>query len=241
MPRKLTIYLSAAPGDGIRPTRDYFREYIKPILVAAAMDYDVIEGRTEGEVRYGTAEQIRRLRRRRGEQGLGQAEEEPDVAQAIDIIREKMQVLPEPGLSGDLVIGRHTWKEYIRGVHEGWLGPLDEPQPPSPEPSPTPSPAQVPIQPTPGVEEGAATITTTAEVGDNLELATTQPEETAEETPEEKKPEKPKTPPAYVSTSAYSSCQISPHIPQVLDPSAPITQRHLLGFLKNAATHIRFS
>jgi hypothetical protein len=31
----------------------------------------------------------------------------------------------EPGPKGDLVIGRHTWKEYIRGLHEGWLGPLD--------------------------------------------------------------------------------------------------------------------
>jgi mitochondrial import inner membrane translocase subunit TIM54 len=220
MPRKLTIYLSAAPGDGIRPTRDYFREYIKPILVAAAMDYDVIEGRREGEVRYGTAEQIRRLRRKRGEQGHNPMTEEPDVAEAIEMIREKMQVLPEPGLAGDLVIGRHTWKEYIRGLHEGWLGPLDEPPPPAPVKPET-------------TEGGApASQAVEAETGTAVDTASTEPEKTPKQPPEEEKPKKPKTPPAYISTNAYSSSQISPHTPQVLEPSAPITQRHLLGFLK---------
>jgi import inner membrane translocase subunit TIM54 len=235
MPRKLTVYLSAAPGDGIRPTRDYFREYIKPILVAAAMDYDVIEGRREGEVRYGTAEQIRKLRRKRGEQGLNPVEEEPDVAQAIDMIREKMQVLPEPMLAGDLVLGRHTWKEYIRGVHEGWLGPLDEPPPPVPEPSPVPVPVEVSMQPSAVGEEVHAAVAAVAETGEAVgsgETAATEPEKTPEEIKAEEKPKKPKTPPAYISTAAYPSSQISPHIPQVLDPSAPITHRHLLGFLK---------
>ena len=228
MPRKLTIYLSAAPGDGIRPTRDYFREYIKPILVAAAMDYDVIEGRREGEVRYGTAEQIRRLRRKRGEQGQSPVEEEPDVAQAIEMIREKMQMMPEPGLAGDLVIGRHTWKEYVRGLHEGWLGPLDEPPPPAPESSPVPIPEVAPAQ-AQGTQEAAGSSSPT---GETEQTSITEPEKAPEEPPEEEKPKKPKTPPAYISTNAYSSSQISPHIPQVLDPSTPITQRHLLGFLK---------
>ena len=235
MPRKLTVYLSAAPGDGIRPTRDYFREYIKPILVAAAMDYDVIEGRREGEVRYGTAEHIRRLRRKKGEQGQKPVEEEPDVAQAIDMIREKMQVMPEPGLAGDLVLGRHTWKEYIRGIHEGWLGPLDEPSPVISEPLPVPVPTQEPKQLPKADGENLGSSHEEVEVGepDGAEkIASTEPEETNEKQPEEKKPEKPKTPPAYISTSSYSSSQISPHIPQVLDPSAPIPQRHLLGFLK---------
>lgn len=235
MPRKLTIYLSAAPGDGIRPTRDYFREYIKPILVAAAMDYDVIEGRREGEVRYGTAEQIRRLRRKRGEQGLNPVGEEPDVAQAIDMIREKMQVLPEPTLAGDLVLGRHTWKEYIRGLHEGWLGPLDEPAPPIPEPSPVPVPVEVAMPPAAAGKEFPAAVAAAVETGEAVgsgEAAAAAPEKTPEETLADEKPKNPKTPPAYISMNAYSSSQISPHIPQILDPSAPITQRHILGFLK---------
>lgn len=223
MPRKLTIYLSAAPGDGIRPTRDYFREYIKPVLVAAAMDYDVIEGRREGEVRYGTAEQIRRLRRKRGEQGQTPVTEEPDVAQAVEMIREKMQMLPEPGLGGDLVIGRHTWKEYIRGLHEGWLGPLDKPLPVT---------FEVPVQ-TQTTEGGSTTsVTVGSETGAAVDTASPDPKKVAEEPPEEEKPKKSKIPSSYIPTDAYSSAQLSPHIPQVLDASAPITHRHLLGFLK---------
>jgi len=207
MPRKLTIYLSAAPGDGIRPSRDYFREYVKPILVAAAMDYDVIEGRKEGDVRYGTAERIRRLRRKGGEKGEKDVEEEMDMAQAIELVREKMQVMPEPGVQGDLVLGRHTWKEYIRGLHEGWLGPLDEPAAAASEP---------------------AESTIVVEASSDGE-SQSKPEE-PEKKPEEKKP--PFPPPAYISTTSYSLSPLSPCTPQVLEPSGPIHQQHLLGFLK---------
>ena len=79
MPRKMTVFLSAVPGDGIGSSRQYFKEYVKPILVAASMDYEVIEGRKEGDVRYGTAEQIRRLRRKKGEKGNSDTEPEMDV------------------------------------------------------------------------------------------------------------------------------------------------------------------
>ena len=116
MPRKLTVFISAPPGDGIRPSREYFKTYVKPILVAAAMDYDVIEGRKEGDVRYGTAEQIRRLRRKNGERGGNTTEQDVDTEAAIDSVREKMYIVQEPGDCGDLVLGRHTWKEYMRGI-----------------------------------------------------------------------------------------------------------------------------
>ena len=151
MPRKLTVFLSAPPGDGIRPSREYFKEYIKPVLVAAAMDYDVIEGRKEGDVRYGTAEQIRRLRRKKGEKGdTSSDQEEMDTAQIVEKAREQLKIHPEPVVKGDLVIGRHTWKEYLRGLHEGWLGPLNEPAPSPKEPVLPPddaSPKQNPHSP----------------------------------------------------------------------------------------------
>lgn len=209
LPRKITVFLSAPPGDGIRPSRDYFRQYIKPVLVAAAMDYDVIEGRKEGQVRYGTAEQIRRLRRKQGE--VGEKEEEMDVEKAIDLVREKMLVANEPGIKGDLVLGRHTWKEYIRGLHEGWLGPLDEPVPPVPD---IPAPSTDP----------------TAEDSQH-------PDKVADEKkPEEKKPEDDKkpasTPPAYISTNSYPLASLPPTIPSLLEPSQPLHQQHILGFLK---------
>ncbi|KAJ9497983.1 mitochondrial import inner membrane translocase subunit tim54 [Exophiala xenobiotica] len=217
--RKLTVFLSAPPGDGISPSRTYFKEYVKPVLVAAAMDYDVIEGRKEGDVRYGTAEQIRRLRRKKGEKALAQEkkeeEEEMDAERAIDMIRDKMNVGPEPGVRGDLVLGRHTWKEYIRGLHEGWLGPVDEPEAPPSEAEPTPSPIHPPTE---------------ARTDDPA--ATTENPEPEKKIEEEKEKKKPSPPPAYISTDKYSSASSSPNTPSTLEPSQPIYQQHLLGFLK---------
>lgn len=215
MPRKITVFLSAPPGDGIRPSRDYFKEYIKPVLVAAAMDYDVIEGRKEGDIRYGTAEQIRRLRRKKGEQGTTVTEEEMDVERAIDLVRDKMHVQPEPGRRGDLVIGRHTWKEYIRGLHEGWLGPVEEPTPPSAEPEPVPS--------------DPPTQTKT----DDSEVPSPDPNVAgAEKKADDKEKKSVFPPPSYLPVEGYSSAPLSPHTPSTMEPSVPIHQQHLLGFLK---------
>lgn len=221
MPRKLTVFLSAAPGDGIGSSRQYFKDYVKPILVAASMDYEVIEGRKEGDVRYGTAEQIRRLRRRKGEQGT--TEQEMDTAMTLDLMREKMMVEPEPGVKGDLVLGRHTWKEYIRGIHEGWLGPLDEP----PEPVLAPSPIHPPTEPRTDNPE----VTSLPEAAEKSPAEQDKP---AEEKKEEGKEEKKKTypPPAYLSVQEYSVAPLSAHIPTLLEPSEPIHMQHLLGFLK---------
>ncbi|PUU80347.1 inner membrane protein import complex subunit Tim54-domain-containing protein [Tuber borchii] len=41
LPRKVTVYLSAPPGDTITPSIEYFREYVKPVFTAAALDFDV--------------------------------------------------------------------------------------------------------------------------------------------------------------------------------------------------------
>ncbi len=217
MPRKLTIFLSAPPGDGIRPSREYFREYIKPVLVAAAMDYDVIEGRKEGDVRYGAAEQIRRLRRRKREQLETSNEEEMDSERVVEKVREQLGIHPEPGSRGDLVIGRHTWKEYLRGLHEGWLGPLDEPKQ-SPKESPPPSDDASPSETTDPPSEKPA---------EDKRLAA-----------EEKKP--PSPPYAYISTSAYESSSASSSLPVQLEPSAAIPHRHILGFFNTPIRIYRF-
>lgn len=241
MPRKLTIFLAAPPGDGMRPSREYFKQYVKPVLVAAAMDYDVIEGRKEGDVRYGTAEQIRRFRRKKGEKGTSEVEEPPDTEKSIDFVRERMGIQSVPGLRGDIVIGRHTWKEYIRGLHEGWLGPLDEPLPPLPElpsvsltgeaePSPI-HPAVEPISPlTPDTPDSDDASPSTSEAEPQPEIP--KPVE------EEKKP--PSPPYAYLTTAAYSTSALSPIIPQLLEPSSPIPQPHLLGFLKTPIRMYRY-
>ncbi|KAL4862046.1 hypothetical protein BDV12DRAFT_179371 [Aspergillus spectabilis] len=216
--RKLTVFLAAPPGDGLRTAREHFKEYVKPILVAAALDYNVIEGRREGDIRAAFAEQIRKQRREAGEASTVVAETttEDIIAEA----RKSIGVRDEPGPKGDLVIGRHTWKEYIRGLHEGWLGPLDPPQ--------------VPVEESPAIE-----LPETPTEGDTD--TTFAPEPTEEKKDEEKKPVKPIGPtPAYVAPVDYASRTLPPTIPQSLDGSTPINFPHLLGFLNTPIRIYRY-
>ncbi|KAJ5596708.1 hypothetical protein N7450_003166 [Penicillium hetheringtonii] len=220
MRRKLTVYLAAPPGDGLRIARDHFKEYVKPILTAAALDYNVIEGRREGDVRAGTAEQIRKIRIKAGEKTS--VVEEPSVETAVLDMREKLGVSDEAGPKGDLVIGRHTWKEYVRGLHEGWLGPLDPPAAPVEE------------VPSNGIEEPMKDIATgdkpeetpnskTDEIKsqvtklEDIKIEETNTEETKAEKEEEKeKPAKPTGPKdAFITTAEYPRCSTSSHSPSV--------------------------
>ncbi|KAL2803045.1 mitochondrial import inner membrane translocase subunit Tim54 [Aspergillus granulosus] len=221
--RKLTVFLAAPPGDGLRSAREHFKEYVKPILVAAALDYNVIEGRREGDVRAAFAELIRRERRRAGEPST--VVEESTTEEVVYQSRKRSGVRDEPGPKGDLVIGRHTWKEYIRGLHEGWLGPIDPPQAPVDEPAMN----EVPEAP---AQEAA-----------EAPFASEQAEEKKEEEKkeEEKKPAKPTGPtPAYISPADYASRSLPPSIPQSLDGSIPIEFPHILGFLNTPIRLYRY-
>ncbi|KAJ1706464.1 TIM complex component Tim54 [Aspergillus flavus] len=219
--RKLTVFLSAPPGDGLRVAREHFKEYVKPILVAAALDYQVIEGRREGDIRAGLAERIRKFRRKSGEPST--VVEETGIEEVVADAREKIGVVEEPVPKGDLIIGRNTWKEYIRGLHEGWLGPLDPPQPPLSTDVPSPS-------------EGAETN------GSPDDTPTAENSEKKEE-PEKKdeKPSKPTGPtPAYITPADYSSQSLPRSLPQSLDGSVPIQFPHILGFLNTPIRIYRY-
>lgn len=223
MRRKLTVYLAAPPGDGLRVARDHFKEYVKPILTAAALDYAVIEGRREGEVRASTAEKIRKLRRKAGEPST--VVEDGSVESAVLEMRENIGVQDEPCPKGDLVIGRHTWKEYLRGLHEGWLGPLDPPPPP------------VDLSASEGTED---TANDTA-AGDE---PTDKPDATENEAEEEKKKKEQSKPtgpkPAYIYPADYPSASLPPTLPQSLDSSVPVEFPHILGFLNTPIRIYRY-
>ncbi|KAL2853764.1 mitochondrial import inner membrane translocase subunit Tim54 [Aspergillus pseudoustus] len=221
--RKLTVFLAAPPGDGLRSAREHFKEYVKPILVAAALDYNVIEGRREGDVRAAFAEQIRRERRRAGEPST--VVEESTTEEIVYQARKSIGVRDEPGPKGDLVIGRHTWKEYIRGLHEGWLGPVDPPH------AQTEEPVVNEIPEVPALEAADSTLVS--------ELVEEKKEEEKKE--EEKKPVKPTGPtPAYIFPADYSSQSLPPSIPQSLDGSTPIEFPHILGFLNTPIRLYRY-
>ncbi|KAG2193287.1 hypothetical protein INT47_008648 [Mucor saturninus] len=58
MPRTVTVYITAPPGDGLEKSRTWFREYVKPILVAGAVDYEIKEAKSPGQIETSVMEEI---------------------------------------------------------------------------------------------------------------------------------------------------------------------------------------
>lgn len=197
LPRKLTIFLESPPGDGLRVAQDHFTEYIKPVLAASGLDWEFVQGRKEGDIRAAVAERIRRTR-----QPETESQTKDEIVQEI---RRKNGTPEWHGVQGDIVIGRHTWKEYVRGIHEGWLGPLTPPPQPEPE-----------------VKKVEQTVASEGSEGEKQEP---KPEEKPE-----KKPERPPQPPPYNTTKDYPTSPLPLLIPGEFSPSAPIPFPHILGF-----------
>ncbi|KAI0505482.1 mitochondrial import inner membrane translocase subunit Tim54 [Xylaria bambusicola] len=206
MPRKLTIFLESPPTDGLRVAQDHFTEYVKPVLAASGLDWEFVQGRSEGDVRAAVAERIRRSRDPEAAATAGVQTQDEVVNQ----VRRRNGIPEYTGMRGDIVIGRHTWKEYVRGLHEGWLGPLTAPVPAIPDPLPVHS---------------TTTEATKEEVGGE------EKEKHEETRPEEaKKPERPPQPPPYNTPANYPSSPTPLLIPAELSPSAPVQFPHILGF-----------
>lgn len=239
MPRRITIFLSAPPGDGLRVAREHFHEYIKPILVAGAIDWEVIEGRREGEVRAGLAEKIRKARKRHDE--APQLEAAPESKHGgqdlVEDLRQKGGIREWNGLQGDLVLGRHTWKEYIRGLHEGWLGPLDPPPPPD-NVSVNTRPEDHRGSQDPDSTSKTVSADSVSESQDSTEPQESIPDPSAPPPPPPAK--KPSPIPAYIPCSAYSTQSLPSSIPPNLHPSLPLPFPHLLGFLNTPKRLYRF-
>ncbi|KAI0101015.1 mitochondrial import inner membrane translocase subunit Tim54 [Nemania sp. FL0031] len=208
MPRKLTIYLESPPTDGLRVTQDHYTEYVKPILAASGLDWEFVQGRKEGDVRAAVAERIRRTR---DPTAVVEAQTQDEV---VNEVRRRNGTPEYSGMRGDIVIGRHTWKEYVRGLHEGWLGPLTAPIIPTPEPV--------------AVSESTTTTTTTT-TEETPEEGAAEGEDTKEK-PEEKKPERPPQPPPYNTIADYPTSPIPMLIPAEFSPSTPLQFPHILGF-----------
>ena len=244
MPRTITICLSAPPGDGLRAAREHFHEYIKPILVAGALDWEVIEGRREGEVRAGLAAKIRRLRKRSGEKAAVEELEE-NVEDRLADFRRGAGIGRWDGVQGDLILGRHTWKEYVRGLHEGWLGPLDDPSVPEAPSSPTTSEEDIqasqPDTSTPAYLSGAEGLQPSepsSQSESSSEVPSTPPPPA--EKPPDKSTSKISPAPTYISSNAYSTASLSPSTPFSFQPSTVVPLPHLLGFLNTPIRMYRF-
>lgn len=212
LPRKLTVYLEAPPGDGLRVAQDHFVDYVKPVLAASGLDWEFVQGRQQGDVRAAVAEKIRRSRMKEERPGQGIPATDDSV---VEDLRRKMGLEEYQGVKGDIVVGRHTWKEYIRGLHEGWLGSLDAPPP-------------VPAEPQP---ESATPVEAKVESIDSVSSAAA--DEAEAKPAEDKKEEKPARPPQprpHNTTDEYESAHLPSYIPAEFSPSTAIPFPHRLGF-----------
>lgn len=209
------------------------------------MDWDVVEGRREGEVRAGLAEKIRKLRKRNGETSQAEPSEETQEDLYWEM-RKKVGIEDWSGVQGDLVLGRHTWKEYIRGLHEGWLGPLGDPQSRETEkPDIQQLAAQSPDSPLPEIPP-SETLSSEGSASSTPHMNASTPESPSEEPaekPAEKtagKPAKPPVTPPYITPSEYASSSAASTLPASLPPSLPVPLPHILGFFNFPIRTYRF-
>ncbi|KAF7295285.1 Transcriptional regulator Cwf13 [Mycena indigotica] len=121
-PRKVLVYGGRWPGDEDydQPLK-YFRKYVKPILVAAAVDYTMVGGKRLGDVAGRVAESIKA--QRRVEAGL---EETPDYRKALPSYLTPEEERLHQLEGGIMIIGRPTFKEFMTGLKRGWSEPLDK-------------------------------------------------------------------------------------------------------------------
>ncbi|KAK9449055.1 mitochondrial import inner membrane translocase subunit Tim54 [Limtongia smithiae] len=226
MPRKVTVYMSPPPGDHLDVTREHFAQYVKPILTAAAVDYEVVEETKQGQIRSAVAERVRDERR-------GVRDHRPEY------IREMTKGLTFDNAGGAVCVGRGAYKEYLHGLNEGWLGPLEAPV------------EAVKEEPTLGVgivESSDAAVqlandaTKAAETGTSTD-ATPPGTETAQmdgAAAEEKKVETVVKPP-YITTTDYDKAPTPPGLLTAsFEPIMYVPHPHILGFMNTPLRLYRY-
>lgn len=78
VPRKVRIYAAPPPNDYLSETMKYFRRFVKPLLNASGIDFELVTEDRQGRIRSIVAEEIRKLRR----QKLGLPDKAPEEAAA---------------------------------------------------------------------------------------------------------------------------------------------------------------
>ncbi|KAJ3827829.1 inner membrane protein import complex subunit Tim54-domain-containing protein [Lentinula raphanica] len=123
-PRKLTVYAAKWPGDEDHDVAmKYFRRYLKPIFVAAAVDYDMIAGKHHGDIATKIADDIKR---KRSEQDSHANYDSFQPGTAMPPQYHAPTTAEQEALElagGTVIIGRATLKEYFSGLVRGWTEP----------------------------------------------------------------------------------------------------------------------
>ncbi|EGV64518.1 hypothetical protein CANTEDRAFT_103890 [Yamadazyma tenuis ATCC 10573] len=152
LPRKLTVFIAPPPDDFLEVSMGYFRRYVKPVLNSASIDFDILVANKQGDIRSSVSERIRQLRRDAIQnnqtppqnsngtswtklltfKNVKELYDTKDVLgfyyryPTITPVRDDVNAASHAG--GVVCMGRGAYKEYIQGVHEGLLGPLEAPQ-----------------------------------------------------------------------------------------------------------------
>ncbi|CAG8590892.1 292_t:CDS:2 [Cetraspora pellucida] len=125
LPRKVTVYLAPPLGDGIHKARVHFREYVKPVLVAAAMEYELVEGTQPGQLRSKVRDAIiekRKVAKTSAPTGI----ESNNTHQAPHLLNTTVG-------DGIIVVGRVSLVEYLQGLNDGCTSSLTDSQETMPE------------------------------------------------------------------------------------------------------------
>ncbi|KAH9079274.1 inner membrane protein import complex subunit Tim54-domain-containing protein [Lactarius deliciosus] len=120
-PRTVTVYSAKWPGDDDwdRGSR-YFRKYVKPIFVAAAVDYTVVAGKRHGDLATRVANDIKTERR------IALGLDAPQQSLLASSIKGTLDARRRRALDGGtIIVGRPAFKEYMAGLRRGWTDSLE--------------------------------------------------------------------------------------------------------------------
>jgi len=95
--------------------------HTKPILVAAAIDYEMIPGKRHGDIAERIADDTRL--RRRSDLGL---DPESELTKALPSYKPPAERRQRELEGGIIIIGRPTFKEFMSGLQKGWTEGLEE-------------------------------------------------------------------------------------------------------------------
>ncbi|GAC75226.1 hypothetical protein PANT_14c00106 [Moesziomyces antarcticus T-34] len=123
-PRKITVYATRSPGDDdYDKALRYFKKYVKPVLVAAGIDWEVTNGTRHG----GLARELQSKIHERRRKLLGL---EPWMDEITALSQNPFSLTPQQELQreidgGLVLVGRPALKEWAWALKNGWCTPLE--------------------------------------------------------------------------------------------------------------------
>ncbi|KAL1409656.1 mitochondrial import inner membrane translocase subunit tim54 [Vanrija albida] len=121
IPRKVKVYGARFPeDDDTDRSLRYFRKYVKPYLVAAAVDYEQVHAPLYGSI--ARIVRAKTVRDRRVALGI----EEADATLSLPGVLSPETVRQRELEGGTILIGRPSLKEYLAGLHLAYNNGVNE-------------------------------------------------------------------------------------------------------------------